>query len=664
MDFNKFALSVHTNWGNMAKAGTVFQGCNGDDLWAQYLAAFPEGTNPIYLKNTEHDCACCRNFIKNIGTAVVVDGQGRKVTVWDCLHVPQPYATVAEKLATWVKQQTIVSRWVRKESQFGAEKTREARAGQAVKTWYHFHGVVLKPLRVDSPDATRGAFNTSRDVLARTLAILDPVAVQDVLDLIADGALYRGQEFKAAVQEYQNFVQKYEAAPDKDAALNVGATKLGISHFKNSVIGTLVEDLSTGKDLEAAVKMFESKVAPTNYKRTSQLVTPKMIEQAMVTIKAEGLEPAMQRRGLRMEDLQVTNLLWAGQAAELPKSPLEAMLFASAKTSYKASKGGDTMSLGTFLAEVLPRSSKLELVLKNHQTGSLMALTTGAEDPKLFKWDNPVAWSYNGDVTDSIAQRVKSAGGAVDVPFRISLAWANGDDMDLHVYTPNGEHVYYGNRRHRDQEALDVDMNGLGGFNPVDPVENCAFRAPDKGQYRVRLNLFFMRRGEGKEGKEGYTVELATPFGSVQLHSQRNYTDVEFVLDFDGKDFTLVGELPKQLEMGNRPVEHWGIKTLTPIPVKAVMKSPNHWAGEVGNLHWMFLLDGALNPNPVRGFYNEFLRSDLEKHRKVLDLAGSKSLVQLKQGDLCGAGFSSTKPEVITLIATTDEGRREYQVQV
>ena len=320
------------------------------------------------------------------------------------------------------------------------------------------------------------------------------------------------------------------------------------------------------------------------------------------------------------------------------------------------------MSLRVFLDEVLPRTTKLELVLKNHQTGSLVALTTGAENPKLFKWDNPVAWSYSGDVTDSITQRVKSAGGAVDVPFRISLAWANGDDMDLHVFPPDGDHIYYAKRSHKGREALDVDMNGLGGFNPVDPVENCAFSAPDKGQYRVALNLFSShRRGEGKEG---YTVEVATPFGSVQLHSKRNHVNVEFVLDFDGKDFKLVGELPKQLEMGNRPVEHWGIKTLTPIPVKAVMKSPNHWAGEVGNLHWMFLLDGALNPNPVRGFYNEFLRSDLEKHRKVLDLAGSKSLVQLKQGDLCGAGFSSTKPEVITLIATTDDGRREYQVQV
>lgn len=663
MDFNKFSMAVFRNWKRMQESNNVFQGCEGDALWAQYLASFPEGTNPVYVKNTEHDCACCRNFVKNIGTAVTIDEKGNKVTVWDCLHVPQPYAAVAETMAAWLKQQTIVSKWVRKESQFGAEKTRQAREDGTYKTWTHFHGVVEKRHRSDTPDAVRGTFNTSRDVLARSLELLTDSALADVLDLIKDGALYRGQEFKKAVEDFKTFKTKYGIAASKDVMLNAWATNLGIAHFKNSVIGTLVEDISSGKPLEDAVKMFESKVAPSNYKRTSQLVTPKMIEQAMQTIRAEGLEPAMQRRGLRMEDLQVTNLLWAGQAAELPKSPLEAMLFASAKTSYKASKGGDTMSLTTFLAEILPRSSKLELVLKNHQTGNLMALTTGAEDPKLFKWSNPVAWSYNGDVTDSIAQRVKSAGGATDVPLRISLAWANGDDMDLHVKTPDGQHVYYANRAYQGRITLDVDMNGLGGFNPVDPVENCAFAQPPKGRYRIQLMQFSSARRNG-QGSEGYTVELATPFGSVQLHSKRNHEIAEFLLDFDGKDYKIVGELPKELEMGNRPTEHWGVKTLTPIAVKAVMKSPNHWAGEVGNLHWMFLLDGALNPNPVRGFYNEFLRSDLEKHRKVLDLAGSKSLVQLTQGDLCGVGFSSTKPEVITLIATTEDGRREYQVQV
>lgn len=47
-----------------------------------YLASFPPGTNPIYKTNTEHDCTCCKNWIRNLGNVVaIVDG--RMETMWD-----------------------------------------------------------------------------------------------------------------------------------------------------------------------------------------------------------------------------------------------------------------------------------------------------------------------------------------------------------------------------------------------------------------------------------------------------------------------------------------------------------------------------------------------------------------------------------------------------
>ena len=53
-----------------------------------------------------------------------------------------------------------------------------------------------------------------------------------------------------------------------------------MARFRNTVIGTLVQDLSAGVDLEVAVKSYETKVAPQNYKRPTALITKAMVESA------------------------------------------------------------------------------------------------------------------------------------------------------------------------------------------------------------------------------------------------------------------------------------------------------------------------------------------------------------------------------------------------
>ena len=55
---------------------------NKDEMWNTYLSSFPKGTNNIFRTRTEHDCSCCRGFIKNIGAVVAIIGS-EMVSIWD-----------------------------------------------------------------------------------------------------------------------------------------------------------------------------------------------------------------------------------------------------------------------------------------------------------------------------------------------------------------------------------------------------------------------------------------------------------------------------------------------------------------------------------------------------------------------------------------------------
>ena len=82
-------------------------------------------------------------------------------------------------------------------------------------------------------------------------------------------------------------------------------------------------------------------------------------------------------------------------------------------------------------------------------------------------------------------------GGQLRPKLRILLSWdTDNTDLDLHVVTPDGEHVYYGNRVLENGGALDVDVTT--GYGP----EIFASAAPQPGNYLVYVNYYGSGEGE------------------------------------------------------------------------------------------------------------------------------------------------------------------------
>jgi len=94
-----------------------------------------------------------------------------------------------------------------------------------------------------------------------------------------------------------------------------------------------------------------------------------MIEDAMKTIEKLGLESALDRRHARLSDVSINNVLWAdGSAKAVMKNALKESLLEAAVKEFKDTKAVD-ITIDEFVKTVLPKTSSMELLVKNsHQT--------------------------------------------------------------------------------------------------------------------------------------------------------------------------------------------------------------------------------------------------------------------------------------------------------
>lgn len=684
-NFSKFAKSVADRFQSVVKNDGVFvAGVTGDELHAAYLAAFPPGTDPIFVKQTEHDCSCCKGFIRRVGNVVTIK-DGKVHTIWDDAadHAPAPYDTVAIAMRAKVLNAPIsgLFRVSKKETSFGAKTSQsQDKNTKKVLTWEHFYtGQIPNNLLVESPGQVCGDYATTVQVFERGLKELSSEAVSEVLDLINSNSLYRGEEHKSAITTFQKAQKTYFKLNASEARHNYVWEHAGdpASRFRNTVIGTLVQDLSEGTDLDHAVRKFETKVAPQNYKRPTALVTPAMAQKALETIKELDLEPALSRRYATIKDVSVQDVIWVdGDAKPLMKGGIGDLLMAHVKKAAPPPPANNVVeiSLEDFLSTVVPETTGMEVLLSNEHLGNLMALTAPIhpEPKKLFKWDNDFAWSYGGNVADSIKERVKKAGGRIEGTLRISLSWGNYDDLDIHVHEPAGkgrnamiDHIYFGCRKGWTGGELDVDMNA-GSGTTREPVENVVWtnKVPD-GAYRVVVNNYRLR----ETANPGFVVEVEC--GNKLHHFTYNkavrdggninvctlHMKDGLIESIDGSDASITSAAIKQ--------EKWGLTTGQYVKVATVTKSPNYWGdNKVGNKHTFFVLEGCKADEALRGFYNEFLHPRLESHRKVFEIIGDKTKCEPTDDHLAGLGFSSTKKDKVTIRVKTGRGQRIYNVNV
>lgn len=609
---------------------------NRDLIWEKYLNAFEPDVKQ------GNNCNCCKSFLRQYSSIVTIQNN-RMVTMWDIdLDGLEKYAESVLAIKEYILSLPIDNVYLNTFDKCGTDKNLDSTKNPPI-VWNHFF-VKLDSKFVhkssETLDTKLGNYRANKDVLLRTLKEISLETVDTVLELINQGSLYRGSEFKSGVEQLRTLLVK-----SKEAGINLEYFawqnyNSPVSKIRNTAMGTLLVDISQGRDINESVGAFERMVAPSNYKRPAPVVSTKMIEDAKKKIFELGYGDSLERRMAQKTDLNINDILYS-----YTPSPFTDV-FEQMKKEVKVTQNFDKVeeiTITDFIQKVLPTCKKLEVYLENQHLSNMVALITGPE-PSMFKWNNPFSWTYTGGVTDSMKERVKKAGGNVDGVLRYSIQW-NEDgnsicDLDAFAHEPYGNHIYFSSfKGYKTPQSgmLDVDMIRPSKVG----VENITWTDLNKmkeGVYKFGIHNYDNGRNTGFSAQvefAGQIIDLSynKPFsGRLQVaevtYSRTNGFSIKPLIDSNSKTVSK---------------DKWGLTSNQFHQVNTFMLSPNHWNESKGNKHYMFFLDGC-TPDPtekLRTFYNEFLKPELEVHKNFFELLGSKLSIEGQSG-LAGLGFSET----------------------
>lgn len=661
--FIEFRDAVNKKYEELSKNGTLYlSAAPKDEVGDKYLSSFPEGTNKPFRERTEHDCSCCKNYVRQVGRVLGHDNEGNLSSVWD-VKVDSFYQQVADSLSDLNKKAGIGSLFLHDERSVGVHHNHEKVGEDKEIMWNHFYSLVPDSCyrKTGFIAKEKGEAFTNRKVLKRSLEEISSDAVEIVLELIDGNSIYRGEEHQQTVQLVGDLQEAYSTATNKDLFLWDKAVLLGgACALRNTVIGKLLVDISEGVDLESAVASFESHVAPQNYKRPkSTIITPSMKKAAKERVESLGINNSFFRRHATKEDISVNDVLFADETV---KEHMQDSVLDLVKTDTPANLSPEnlsrikTVSVDKFLKDILPEVEGVELYLENKFTPNLMTLVAPqyANAPTIMRWGNNFSHSYNGGLADSsISENVKKAGGDVGGDVRFSIQWnddvENLNDLDAHCIQPNNlEEIHFPNkgRRFSSTGMLDVDVINPSGV----AVENINFT--DKNSMPVGEYVFFVHNYSGRGGRD-FKAEIEVLGEVHQYHYKGGFKNsqrikVATVTKYRDTCFTI----KHHMEENSKAKQNvWGVDTQNFHKVTMIMNSPNYWdnASHTGNKHLFFILDNCKNPDKVRGFYNEYLPEIFKPDRKVFEVLANELQADYSDDQLSGVGFSSTKQNEVVL---------------
>ena len=223
MDFTILSTALYARFQELGKYPLFRVDVDGDEIYELYLSSFPEGTNPIHIERTQHDCSCCKHFIRTMGNVVAII-EGTPVSIWETAINDPTYQTVVDTLARRVRGAKITGPFLHNMRRVGTEATHQLLEDNSLREWNHFHVDIPNRCHRSASDIPTmiGNMKTAFATSTRAYTEITPEAVSTTLELIHQGSLYRGEEYRERVTLFQHYQAAWfdlDTQDERDIAL-------------------------------------------------------------------------------------------------------------------------------------------------------------------------------------------------------------------------------------------------------------------------------------------------------------------------------------------------------------------------------------------------------------------------------------------------------------
>jgi len=312
--------------------------------------------------------------------------------------VPEMFRPSVEAMRRAIENAKVSGVFLSKEKLLGTPITGE---------WTHMHAIL--------PRAFQERLHTAHEVMAEKKAdfiLLKtsmneyPIeALNQALLLLRADALYRSEKVLGVAEwfhELHSACQSQKNGKLRDGLIwrAVALAPPGYCHMKNTMIGTLLDDIVSGMSLEDVGRRFAAKMHPLQYQRPQAAPSEGSIKRAEEIVAKLGIERSLVRRFARLDEVQA---VWRPIDC-LPEQTAGVFshLVPKGKAEIRTDAPQVTITWKKFAETVLPDAMSMELAVPSR--GNFMAMLTAEhmDAPPIIQWDspdhrNPFSWYlYSG----------------------------------------------------------------------------------------------------------------------------------------------------------------------------------------------------------------------------------------------------------------------------